>query len=367
MNEIRRNGHKNYIVPASVAATRQGVGRGGVPYPEVPSVQGRAHWFDVGDREPGDLIINRFVGERFFFPLNRHKVMVSDSFFESKFLEPKFAAFYQAVINSTMVYLFSELTGRVTWTQGVLYFYGPEISKLLVPHSQHISAALRRKIIRAFDRLLSRPICSIFDEARMNDRQELDSLVLEVLGLDPDKYLKRIYEGLAELVQERGNLSKMQKRMKKARRAKDVAKLKSQVIDKVLPDGPKAFPDTFLDPSLKKGDFVEVSIPGDPLKLGMYFMGRQEVVSDSGFRYDAKSVEEANYLIHAQKPHSNLVKVPTIEAAITKAVTGYECYLRELRDKLFEVFFDRTLDHSLADRLTDTVFEEFGLREVPVK
>lgn len=368
--ELRKSGKRGtlaYIEHGEKQRTsgRGRVGRGGVRYPKVPSVQGRQYWFDVGDREPGDLIINRFVGERFFFPLNRYKVMVSDSFFESRFLDPKSAAFYQAVINSTMVYLFSELTGRITWTQGVLYFYGPEISKLLVPHSPHISAAFRRKIIRAFEGILSRPIHSIFDEAQMKDRQALDRLVLEALGLDPDKYLKRIYDGLTELVRERIELSKMRKKVRQIRTQRDIEKLKRQVVEEVLPAGPKPFPEQFLDPSLKKGDFVEVSIPGDPLKLGMYFMGRQEVVSDLGFRYDAKSVAEAKYLIYAQKPHSYLVKLPKAEPAMTKAVTDYERYLRELRGQLFKVLFDRAQEHAIADRLTNAVFEELGLLLLP--
>lgn len=341
------------------------VGREGILYPEVKSVQGRKHWYAIEERPPSDFIINQFIGERFFFPINKAQVLATNTFFEGRFRDRELVEINQALLNSTLTFLSVEMMGRVTWTQGVLYTYGPDIEKFLLPDVSKCASRRRAALLKAFSSITARPIKPISQDVTMKDRQQLDKLVLKALGLDPDKYLRRIYEGLTELVQERIDLSKMQKKMKKARTAKDVAKLKSQVIDEVLPDGPKAFPNAFLDPSLKKGDFVEVSIPGEPLKLGMYFMGRQEVVSDGGFSYDCPSVDEAKYLVYAQKPHSYLVKVPKTEAAITKAVTGYERYLRGLRDKFFAVFFDRTLDHSLADRLTNTVFEELGLPLVP--
>lgn len=39
-------------------------------------------------------------------------------------------------------------------------------------------------------------------------------------------------------------------------------------------------------------------------------------------------------------------------------------YLRQLKDQFFEVFFQRTHDHKLADTLTNQIFEELGLPEV---
>lgn len=338
----------------------------GVPWPEVPTVRHRPYWYTLSvprltkvfwTKSYDIRFLQRFCEERIHADQRVYQILEKDG------VPPKLLA---AILNSSVFSLLIELSGRVNLGDGALDTTVEEAREyMLIPDVTRFPEKTATSVLKAFDTLLSRPIKPVFDEVKMKDRRSLDGLVLKALGLDPKKYLKPIYDGLTELVRERIELAKMRKTITKAKRAKDVAKLKSQVIDEVLPDGPKAFPAAFLDPSLKKGDFVEVSIPGDPLKLGMYFMGRQEVVSDSGFRYDAKSVGEAKYLIYAQKPHSYLVKVPKAQAAVTKAVTGYERYLRGLRDKFFEVFFDRTLDHSLADRLTNTVFEELGLPLVP--
>jgi len=339
----------------------------GVSWPQVPTVRDRKpFWYALPAQELTSLVWVKGYDRTFKEGYSPQPIFLDQQLYGiylSEQLDPKL---FGAVLNSTIFHLSLELSGRIPFGEGVLWTTVEEAREYAaVPNIGQFRKTLQRKMVDALDSLLARPITPVFKEVTMKDRQKLDALVLKALELDPKKYLKPIYEGLTGLVRERIELAKMRKTISKAKRAKDVAKLKSQVMDEVLPDGPRAFPHAFLDPSLKKGDFVEVSIPGDPLKLGMYFMGRQEVVSDSGFSHDCPSVEQAKFLIYAQEPHSYLVKVPKAQAAITKAVTGYERYLRGLRDKFFEVFFNRTLDHSLSDRLTNTVFEELGLPVIP--
>lgn len=198
---------------------------------------------------------------------------------------------------------------------------------------------------------------------KMKDRQALDSAVLEALGLDPDKYLKPLYDGLTDMVRERIDLAKLRKKIKQAKTQKDVEKLKEQVIEEILPDGVKKFPEEFVDSKHLK-DAKEISVPGDPLKLGSYFMGQQEVISDGGFKYEAGNLDEAKFIVYAQKPDSFIIKIPTKTGLLANAVTGYEKYLKDLKAKLFEALFSRTLDHKQADMLTNQVFEELGLPDI---
>ena len=140
--------------------------------------------------------------------------------------------------------------------------------------------------------------------------------------------------------------------------------LKKQVIEEVLPCGLKRFPEEFLALSLKAKDFQDVSVPGEPLKLGMYFLGTQEVITDSGFTYQAKTVEETEYLVYAQKPDSFIMKMPKGTVSVTKAVNDYERYLRELKGKFFQAFLNATFNHKLADTLAQRVFAERDLSDI---
>ncbi len=46
------------------------------------------------------------------------------------------------------------------------------------------------------------------------------------------------------------------------------------------------------------------------------------------------------------------------------AINDYEKYLTDLKAKIFEAFFSRTLDHKQADTLVKIVIEEIGLPDV---
>ncbi|MCI0469342.1 MAG: hypothetical protein L0Y62_04675 [Nitrospirae bacterium] len=69
-------------------------------------------------------------------------------------------------------------------------------------------------------------------------------------------------------------------------------------------------------------------------------------------------------LVYAKKPDSFVFKIPTKAGVLTNAITDYEKYLNDLKAKLFQAIFSRTLDHKQADMLTNQVFEELGLPEV---
>jgi hypothetical protein len=340
--------------------------KGGVPFPEAPSVKGRTYWYDVGERAPGDFAINRFIRERFFFPVNRPKVYLGDVVFEGQAKKRGQSEFYTAILNSSVTFLFVELRGRFGMGDGLLTFYGPDIVDLLLLNYNKVTLASRKNIIKAFNELLPRQVKPIFEEVKMKDRQKLDELVLKALGLDPKKYLEPIYDGLCELVKERVSLARVRKNEKNARVKQDIEKLKEQVVDEVLPQGPQIFPEAFIYSRYLKESF-EINSTNRPLKLGSFFMGLQEVIADNGYKYEAKSLDEAKFVIYSRKPNSFIVKIPKNKIALTKAVKEYERYLNGLKDKLFETFFNRVRDHQLAERLTQTVLEELGLPQVADK
>jgi hypothetical protein len=313
---------------------------------------------------PGDFAINRFIRERFFFPINKEKTLLGDVVFEGKFKDKKNASLYIALLNSSLVFLLVDVSSRFSMGDGFLTFYGPDIAELLIPDAKSISDKYRKEILEAFEELLKRSIKVISEEVKMKDRQEFDSLVLESLGLDSKKYLPLIYNSLVNLVNERQNLGATRKKTRQIKVERDIEKLKQEVIKEVMPDGPKQFPEEFLGIGLKQDQFKEISVPKEPIKLGHFFMGTQEVISDNGFVYKAQSEHEAKYIVYSQKPNSFVMRIPKQGTVIIKAVSDYEKYLKKLKNQFFKTFFDRTLDHKISDTLTQRIFEELKLPEV---
>lgn len=337
--------------------------KGGVPFPKVESVSNRKIWYDVGEHELGDFAVNRFIRERFFFPINKSDVYLGDVVFVGKFKSKKDADLYAALLNSALVFLFVDISSRFSMGDGFLTFYGPDIEDLLVPNAELIQDKHKPEIIKSFNELLQRPIKVISDEVKMKDRQRFDAAVLKAIGLNAEKYLPLIYDGLASLVKERQELGVMRRKTRKIKVERDIERLYNEVLKEILPDGMAQFPGEFLGSGLKSKEFVEITVSAKPLKLGKYFMGTQEVISDDGFHYEAKNIDIAKYLIYAQQPNSYIIKVPKSEIVIRKALLKYEKYLRNLKGQLFKTFFDRALDHKLAETLTHRVFEELKLPE----
>jgi type I restriction-modification system DNA methylase subunit len=330
----------------------------GVPFPEAPSVSGRKLWYDVGERKPWDLFVQEHWNARIFVPLNGAGLLADKRLYELNCGgKPKLTA---SLLNSSIIFLFIEVAGRAMLGEGALDLTVYEFEDLPLP--QKLSKTYKGKILKAFDKLLTRPVKPVFEEVKMKDRQALDSAVLEALGLDPKKYLKPLYEGLTNMVRERIDLAKSRKKIKKAKTEKGIEKLKEQVIEEIIPEGPKIFPEEFIDSKYLKGA-KEISAPNERLRLGSYFMGKQEVVSEGEFKYEAESPDEAKLIVYSQKADSYVIKIPNKRAIIVKAVDEYERYLKKLKAKLFEAFFSRTLDHKQADLLVRQVFEESGLPE----
>lgn len=321
----------------------------------------KENWYAIKDiqTDPSSLFYAR-QDDTYRVIYNPKGYVVNDNLYKITPSRAKENRFLCAIMNSTVFYLGLEIGGRINLGDGALKLQTYEVSDTLALDPMHLSKTAMSKMLKAFDVLSSRSSKTIFEEVKMKDRQKLDSLILEALGLEPKKYLKPIYDGLCELVKERLELAKTRKKVKQQKVEKDVEKVKESIVEEILPDGPKKFPEQFVDSKYFK-NAKEISVPNTPLKLGHYFMGRQQVVSDGNEIYDAEFVEEAKFIIYSQKPNEYIIKIPKDRKIITKTVLGYERYLKKLRNKLFETASSRLLNHELADNLTNQIFEDFGM------
>jgi len=338
------------------------VDRNGTPWPQVPSVRGREFWYALPAEKPARLFWSKSYGVRLLQRYSESDLIADNRMYvvrERDEFDPKLVA---ALLNCSLTALMAETVGRVSLGEGALDVMVEDAREyLLVPDVNSFSARQKRQILAAFDRLLARPIRPIFEEITERDRQELDGTILEALGLDPKKYLMPIYEGLTVLVQERTELARMRTKAKRTKPKRDVARVKDDIVVDLLPEGPRTFPDQFIDPSIPSDRLKQVSLPQEPLKVGHLFFGEQELVTDRGYTYKAKSPVEAKYLIYAQRPGVSEVSVPTEAIDLFRTVKRYELYLRELRERLGERLMTRTLDQKMAERLLREIWAQHGL------
>ncbi|MBW1998475.1 MAG: SAM-dependent DNA methyltransferase [Deltaproteobacteria bacterium] len=343
--------------------------KSGVPWPDVPSVKNRKPgWWALPEAKPSQIFWSKAHDIRL---VQRWSPAPINADCRVYFLEgnsPETTKVLAAILNSSASLLFLEMIGRVSLGDGALDVMVEDAQDyMVIPNPYTVTDKCLRSVLSAFELIAARPIKPVFEEVKMPDRQTLDSLVLEALGLDPDKHLRRIYDGLSELVRERIDLANMRNKVKKARPKQDIEKVKQEVIQEFLPDGPKRFPEDFFAPSVKEDKMKEVPLPDEPLQLGDYFFGEQEVVTNNGFVYKAKSPVEAKYLIYSQRPGVDKVVVPDEPMPLFKTVKKYENYLRHLRGEMAKALLNRTLDQQIAERLLHQIFEENRLPEIELE
>lgn len=166
------------------------------------SVQGRKHWWDVGKQEPAKIILTQFYNERHFAAYNKNNVQIENTFFGVTPYDEKITLALAAYMNSSLFALTKELYGRLNMGEGVLTIYGPDWKQMPVLDLEKLSGEELQKLEKAFKYLARREVLPVSEELKQKDRQRLDNLVFDLLGLS-QKDRKEICETLAELVAER--------------------------------------------------------------------------------------------------------------------------------------------------------------------
>lgn len=334
---------------------------------------------EVRNRKPGWYTLPKYRGysARVFWQKAYHDVYLQrfsevDLIPDQRlyFLDPKEgvdAELLSAVLNSFVVALALESIAPVAAGEGVCEVRLEDAREsLLVPDLRKFTKTQKAAILKAFQPLKHRSILRIPEEVKQPDRQVFDATVLKAIGLDPKKYLKPIYEGLCELVRERIELGRMRgkARKTKARGTKAEKKAVEEVLDEVLPDGPRRFPDDFFSGAAAAGDKICIELPetllifdNSPLFTGVH-------TADNGYNRTVRSPAEGKFLLYAQGCGHRTAELPSQTVEITRTVANYEKYLRELRKQLYDAYYRRTLDTRTAARLTQSAFERFHLPSV---
>jgi hypothetical protein len=370
--ELKKLGHKGalkYIEWGEQQAYSQGAFKG-MKWPEGVWVKNRRPgWWALPSNEVqlAQVFFSMAFGERHIHRYCSSPLVADNRLY---FLSPDKRMTTEelaAALNSSIASLALEATGRVTMGDGALEMKVEDAREYLpVPDLRPLSAASKKRIGTSFQPLLNRDIKPVLDEVKQEDRKALDIEVLRAIGLDPKKYLNPMYEGLSELVLERIELAQMRgkARKTKARGTRAEKKAGEEVLDEVLPDGPRRFPEEFFSGAASGGDKTTVDLPEPPLIFDNSPLFSGVHTADGRYSRNVKTPAEGKFLLYAQRSGHRTAKLPDQTVEITRTVANYEKYLRELRKQLYDAYYRRTLDTRTAARLTQSAFDRFHLPNV---
>ncbi|AEH24470.1 Eco57I restriction-modification methylase domain-containing protein [Pyrococcus yayanosii] len=191
-------------------------------YQNKPTCRTRNPWWALGDRKIGSLASMMSYNIRFPFWLNDIALCDARLYDIYKKLDIS-SELLASVLNTTLVPIIIELTGRANLGEGALDFKVYETAEILVVNPKIFSQSQIQRLLHAFNRMANREIKSIFEELGlpkpnrdlsninpddvsldkvMPDRRELDRIIFEVLGLTEEEQLE-VYRAVVELVKQR--------------------------------------------------------------------------------------------------------------------------------------------------------------------
>lgn len=168
------------------------------------TTRSRTFWWSLPKLLPPQVLARQFYDRRFNFPYNPGAALCDHTFYYlTGCADPELFA---ALLNSTLTYFHVELWGRSNMGDGVLTFYGPELSDLPLPRPELFAGERAGELKRLFRRLSARAVLPIEEEVEKSDRRDLDLIVLAGLGLTglaAVSLLAEVYTALTRLVAER--------------------------------------------------------------------------------------------------------------------------------------------------------------------
>ncbi|HMN22858.1 MAG TPA: N-6 DNA methylase [Ignavibacteriaceae bacterium] len=324
-----------------------------VLWSEVPSVKGREYWYSINVRNYARVFWTEMYFDSFRTLLTNEEVLESDKFYRIETKAPIQIGLY---LNSSLVNLFREINAFQSLGDGVLKSPVYEVENILVPKK------LPKFSEKSFSKFLNREIKTVFEEVKQKDRNELDTKILEALGLDAKLYLPKIYEGLCELVKERLELPKMRKKKQKEVVKYAYDKVKQDVIEDCLPEGVRNFPQDFYT----KGNYEE-------LKFESYSTNGQRLFTDTFFNSYQMKTEEGETIIELDseakaefaeiisRQKSYQIKIPKEEKVVEQILKHSKNYISNLRDQLTTNAKEKLHDWAIAEKMSKEILDEYGL------
>lgn len=166
-----------------------------------PTCHSRGLWYSIPWKEPASVLYPMIHNERPIAFWNGDSVAVDHNLFE---IHTDYPAEICACLCSTIQVLFRELFGRANLGEGALKTEGMDIKKFPILNPVSLPSSTKQILERSLHSLWKRPILNLEDEIKQKDRQALDQIIFNHLGLTKVEQ-KEVYIKTVSIVSDRLN------------------------------------------------------------------------------------------------------------------------------------------------------------------
>jgi len=332
-----------------------------------PTCAGKQRWYDLGQSSFGSLIWTYLydVSPRVFYNPN---IFVNNVLYDIVIpnQSKEFKEFFCVFSNSTLMFLFLELWGRLNYGLGALSIAVYEVGTLPFINSIKIPNSSIKSLKNSFDQVSYRPIGSIFDELGASsaeevsldkvksDRRELDKIIMgEILGLTDEEQLE-VYRAVVDLVKSRIDKAKSFGKKKKTKEGIDIDSLVKTITDKI---GEETLGKLYKEKILTQKSLYTKKLPGktDEIRVEKELYGW---VLYSGKRHiDCASETEARYLKVWLEAGLEKVKVPKDENYLKTILPELE-KLKTKIDQIVNQYLESITDPNTRSKISHQLWQE---------
>jgi hypothetical protein len=313
-------------------------------------------WYDLGEWKIADLLWPDAYDKTFGCFVNQKNVYADKRFFLIYYTQDAPGKkILTAFLNSTIVPLFIELFGIVNLGQGVVYTNVYQLKELPILKPSILNKTQIKRINTTLSKIQDRELMPIFEEVKQKDRQELDNVFFDILGLTKDER-QQVYDAVCELVRNRLEKAKtFGKNNKNQKEEFNPTSYADHILSEVfLSQQKKEFPNDFVNPSWET---VTIALPKVEPKGKLTieeFFGKASLRID-GETVDCGTTPKANFVeLAIEKGIRDKVIVPADDKNCIKAVRDYLNYR-----KIIETQIEETMKmFNLTKKQTKAVLSE---------
>jgi hypothetical protein len=108
----------------------------------------------------------------------------------------------------------------------------------------------------------------------------------------------------------------------------------------------------------------EIPLPEKPLQHISTYFGKEIIGDRNGIEIELNNMFEVRYVLYAQANGERIVHIPEKMLEITRAVNEYTKYLRDLRQRLYEAYFRRSIDQAAANHFVEDTWRKLKLHSI---
>ena len=318
-------------------------------------------WYDLGLRpkeERADMFWPMAQQYRHVVPLNSDLLVANHNLFDLWAMSRDQIKILWAVLNSTVAVLAKHQFGRAAGVEGNLKTEVADANMMLVPDVRKASSEAASRAVAACERMSERDANQyLYEEFALDDRRELDDATLEILGIeDVDERAAlrdRLYRDVIDLqraIREREIIAQRDRRNASRRGRSTPQDIANELwVEHESSLNLLQFPEDFVT-RRHEGDVFD--LPSGEVEVGTALLdiggllkvGKIRVGGRDGEVIDVESVSKGRFLEALSLCHrAGQVGLPADDVC-DDAVSRFDVYRQELRDRCSELAQQRTAD-----------------------